>query len=158
MYNMKQNFTKSVNLPDVKSPDTGLTSMQEKCAVLLASGIRITDVAKQIGASRGAIYRWLNLDAFQCFYNLMKQDVKNYVEGSVLELHGLALDGIKAGLSSQNEAIRLKTSMWVIEKINQMQVGATDVRQVLKVKTSESEEWGAEDRYRKALDVAGIDA
>lgn len=37
-----------------------------------------------------------------------------------------ALAGIKASLSSENEAVKLRASMWVIEKISQMQVGTTD--------------------------------
>lgn len=154
---MGQNITKSSRAVAVISPDTGLTAQQEKCAVLLASGIRITDVAKAIGASRGTLYRWQNQVAFQCFYNLMKQDVKNYVEGSVLELHSQALDGIKASLSSDNEAIKLRASMWVIEKINQMQVGSTDVRSALKIQSNIEASWGSETRYKKALEDAGID-
>ncbi len=87
----------------------------------------------------------------------MKQDVKNYVEGSVLELHSQALDGIKASLSSDNEAIKLRASMWVIEKINQMQVGSTDVRSALKIQSNTEESWSSETRYKKALEDAGID-
>lgn len=154
---MKQNITKSSRAVDVISPDTGLTAQQERCAVLLASGIRITDVAKALGTSRGTLYRWQNKVAFQCFYNLMKQDVKNYVEGSVLELHSQALEGIKASLSSENEAIKLRASMWVIEKISQMPVGNTDVRSALKMQSNLAESWDSGTKYQKALEDAGID-
>ena len=32
----------------VVNPDTGLTSNQEQCAIMLASGVSITEVSKQI--------------------------------------------------------------------------------------------------------------
>lgn len=155
---MEQNLTKSAKIPDVVSPETGLTTLQEKGAILLASGIRLTEVAKELGTSRGTLYRWQNQVAFQCFYNLMKQDVKNYMEGSVLELHTQALEGIKSSLSSDNEAIRLKASMWVIEKISQIQVGETDARRVLKEESKrESAGWNWESDYQKALEKAGLE-
>lgn len=87
----------------------------------------------------------------------MKQDVKNYVEGSVLELHSQALEGIKASLSSENEAIKLRASMWVIEKISQMPVGNTDVRSALKMQSNLAESWDSGTKYQKALEDAGID-
>lgn len=155
---MKQNITQSGKAPEIVSPDTGLTALQEKGAILLASGIRISDVAKELGTSRGTLYRWQNQVAFQCFYNLMKQDVKNYMEGSVLELHTQALEGIKASLSSCNEAIKLRASMWVIEKISQMAVGQTDVRSALKFQSNLSERWDSDKRYREALEDAGLEA
>lgn len=67
-----------------------------------------------------------------------------------------ALAGIKASLSSENEAVKLRASMWVIEKISQMQLGTTDVRSALKAQSNFSEAWDRETRYKKALKEAGL--
>lgn len=155
---MEQNKTKSSQALEAVSPDTGLTSLQERGAILLASGARLSDVAKELGTSRGTLYRWLNQVAFKCYYNLMKQDVKNYLEGSVLEMHTQALEGIRSSLSSDNEGVKLKASMWVIERISQMEIGATDVRGVLKAQSaSPLVDWEDEHAYRRALKEAGLE-
>lgn len=151
---MEQNDTMIAKPNGQVSKDTGLTAQQEKCAILLASGIKITDVAEQIGTSRGTLYRWQNLVAFQCFYNLMKQDIKNYVEGSVLELHTKALKAIGESMESNNEQIRLKASMWVIDKIQQIEVGNTDVRRALMLQGAVS--WNDKDEYERRLKEAGL--
>lgn len=154
---MEHNLTETGDgVMEVVSAETGLTALQEKGAILLASGVRLSDVAKELGTSRGTLYRWQNQVAFQCFYNLMKQDLKNYIEGCVMELHTQALEGIKASLSSCNESIRLKASTWVIERIEAMAVGETDVRSVMR-QQSAVDDWLTEGRYRRALEDAGLD-
>lgn len=155
---------KKTNLKEVKvevvSQKTGLTSLQERCAVLLASGVRLSDVAKGVDVSRGTIYKWQNLVAFQCFYNLMKADFKNYVEGCLMNLQAQALEGINASLSSDNESTRLKASMWVLERISQIQVGETDVRKVVKdavgIESCKVSQWEGQ-MYQDMLDDMGLE-
>lgn len=154
---MEHNLTKQAEDVEVVSKETGLTSQQEKGAILLASGLRLSDVAKELGTSRGTLYRWMNQVTFQCFYNLMKQDAKNYLEGCVLGLHSQALEGLQASLSSCNESIRLKASMWVIEQIGKIGAGETDARKVLKEQSVTEEDWLSEGRYQNALKEAGMD-
>lgn len=158
---MEQKETKTSPALEAVSPDTGLTALQERGAILLASGARLTDVAKEMNISRGTLYRWLNKEAFKCFYNLMKLDVKNYMEGSVLEMHKQALEGIRASLDSSNEAVKLKASMWIIEKISQMQIGVTDIRQALKAQANNDYlNWmdGIDElAYKRALKEAGLE-
>lgn len=148
---MEQNLTKMGRDQVVVHPDSGLTSTQEKCALLLAAGVRISEVAKQVGTSRGTLYRWLDLPAFQCFFNMVKKEMKQYVEGSLLEMHQQALDGIKASLGSQREEVRLRASVWVVDRICQMQIGETQVREVLK------EETFGRQGYLHALDESGLE-
>ena len=165
---MEQNQTKSAQALQVIHPDTGLTALQEKCCLLLAAGIRITDAALQVGASRGTLYRWLQQPAFQCYLNLAKKEVQQFVEGSLLNLHQKALEGIEASLDSQREDLRLKASTWVLEKIQQMPVGACDIRKVLqeeaRLKPSRVDAWDTfarereiERNYQKALADAGLE-
>lgn len=140
----------------VVNPDTGLTSNQEQCAIMLASGVSITEVSKQINTSRTTIYRWLGSLAFQCFFNSMKLDAKNYIEGSLFGLKEKALDSIKACLESNNDAIKLKASMWIVDKISQIKVGEFEIRNALQEKSQELEKWGQEDRYKKKLAHFGL--
>lgn len=165
---MEQNLTNSAQALQVIHPDTGLTALQEKCCLLLAAGIRITDAALQVGASRGTLYRWLQQPAFWCYLNQAKKEVKEYVEGSLLNLHQKALEGIEASLDSQREDLRLKAATWVLEKIQEMPVGASDIRKVLleeaTLKPSRVDAWDRfgrereiERNYQKALADAGLE-
>lgn len=160
---MKQSLTKPEKAVEVVHPYSGLTALQEKCAILLASGIRITDAAVQVGTSRASIYRWMEDAAFICFYNQMKKEVQNYVEGALLDLHQKALDGIKASLDSPREEVRLRASMWVVEKVSQMPIGDTSIRKVLQ-RESEQEagkvDWWINSRdkdYKQRLLDAGLE-
>lgn len=160
---MKQDLTKSAQVVQVAHPDTGLTALQEKCAILLASGRRITDAAQEVGASRASIYRWLEQAAFLCFYNQMKKEVQQYVEGALLDLHQQALDGIKASLESTREEVRLKASIWVVEKVSQLPIGETSLRQALKEGAAKEAKEDAFERsrndraYQRSLLDAGLE-
>ena len=155
---MEQNLTKPVNAAALIHPDSGLTTQQERCALLLAAGERITDAANQVGTSRGTIYRWLASPAFSCFLNQAKQEILQYVEGSLMGLHQQALDVIKESLSSTREDLRFKASAWLIDKIERMQVGEGDVRRVIRQglenQTRKEETWLDETMIRENVDAA----
>lgn len=156
---MEQNLTKSAQGVQVIHSDTGLTAQQERCALLLAAGTRITDAAQQVGTSRGTLYRWLQQQPFQCYYNQAKKDVQQVVEGSLLDLHQRALEGIRASLESQKEEVRLKASTWVVDRISQMPVGASDVRKVMKEDIAQSALYyqSVKEEYQRALAEAGLE-
>lgn len=156
---MEQNLTKSAQGVQVIHSDTGLTAQQERCALLLAAGTRITDAAQQVGTSRGTLYRWLQQQPFQCYYNQAKKDVQQVVEGSLLDLHQRALEGIRASLESQKEEVRLKASTWVVDRISQMPVGASDVRKVMKEDIAQSALYyqNVQEEYQRALAEAGLE-
>ena len=156
---MERNLTKSAQGVQVIHSDTGLTAQQERCALLLAAGTRITDAAQQVGTSRGTLYRWLQQQPFQCYYNQAKKDVQQVVEGSLLDLHQRALEGIRASLESQKEEVRLKASTWVVDRISQMPVGASDVRKVMKEDIAQSAPYyqSVKEEYQRALAEAGLE-
>ena len=138
------------------SPDTGLTPKQEQCAIMLASGVSMSEVSKHINTSRTTIYRWQGDLAFQCFFNSMKLDAKNYIESSLFGLKEKALDSIKACLDSNNDAIKLKASMWIVDKIDQIKVDDFEIRKTLQERSQPLEKWGTEERYKRALEKYGL--
>lgn len=155
---MKQDLIKNDDVLVYRSTETGLTAQQEKCAVLMASGISISDIAKMIEISRATIYRWLSQTTFKCFLNFMKQDAKNHLEGSLLSMQAKAIDTIKASLDSESEAIKIRSAMWVMDKVEKMVIGETDAREVL---FQESRNWWASDSqwertYKDKLKDAGL--
>jgi len=157
---MKQ-ICKSLDNRQVVSKETGLTSQQEKGAMLLASGSKIDDVCQVLQIGRATLYRWRRRESFQCFYNLITQDIKTYVETSIMELHADALQAIKDSLQSDNEAIKLKSAMWILDKVASVDIGETNYRKILKAQVIENqkETWrvhSIDKDYQKLLSQEGM--
>ena len=119
------------------SPATGLTPQQEQACILLASGESYTAVAQRLNINRGTLYKWQDLLPFQCFYNKQCSDYKAEVRNALLGLHAEAVDTVKELMHNGGEATRLKAAIWLLVKIEAVEVGATDVRAVLKAQHTE---------------------
>lgn len=119
------------------SPATGLTPQQEQACILLASGESYTAVAQRLNINRGTLYKWQDLLPFQCFYNKQCSDYKAEVRNALLGLHAEAVDTVRELMHNGGEATRLKAAIWLLEKVEAVEVGATDVREVLKAQHTE---------------------
>lgn len=111
---------------------TGLTPVQEKAAILLASGINIGAVAEQLNLSKGTLYNWQRTLTFQCFYNRQSSDYRQSLRDGLFGLADTALSAIRDSLTSTNEAVRLRAAIWVVERVNEAPVGGTDFRAELR--------------------------
>ena len=115
-------MTKKTEKKEIENIDTGLTSIQEQCAALLASGRSVTEVAETLGVSRGSIYRWRGSSEFFQYERQLKEDLKMQVENKIAALHSQAFQSIKECLISANDAVRLKAAVWIIERISQQDI------------------------------------
>ncbi len=144
------------------SPITGLTPQQEQACILLASGESYTATAERVGVNRGTLYKWQENLAFQCFYNQQASDYQAEVKNALLGLHSEAIATVRELLHTGGEATRLKTALWLLEKVEALEVGATDVREVLKERYTEQAAWDLptshlnDKAYRKALKEMGL--
>lgn len=146
-----------------KSNVTGLTPLQEQACMMLASGEGITAVAEKLSLNRGTLYKWQHYMAFQCFYNQQCQDYKSEVKNALMGMHAQAIATVGELLETGNESTRLKAAMWLLEKVEAVEVGDTDIRAVLKAQCSHSlDDWGDfapqlnEREYKKALNYYGL--
>ena len=143
------------------NPQTGLTPLQEQVAMMLATGETISAVAVKLDINRCTIYEWQRLVTFQCFLNKQAKDYRDNLRNGLFGLANNALQVINNGLHSECETNRLKTAMWLIEKIKDLDTGQTDVRNVLKAEcTHEMFGWdgGRFDKkaYNDALELYGL--
>lgn len=145
------------------SPTTGLTPQQEQACILLASGENVTNVADKLSLNRGTLYKWQQNKAFVCFYNKQCQDYKNDVKNGLLGLHQQAIATMGQLMTTGNEATRLKAAMWVLDKVEAIEIGDTNIRQVLKDQcTITNEDWIGftrvdEKEYKRQLKTYGLD-
>lgn len=145
------------------SPITGLTPQQEQACLLLASGENLTDVADKLSLNRGTIYKWQQNKAFECFFNKQCREYKDEVRNGLLGLHQQAIATMGQLIATGNEATRLKAAIWVLEKIEAINVGETNIKQVLKAQcTTTTDDWADftqfnEKEYKKQLKAYGLD-
>ena len=145
-----------------KSVETGLSSIQEQTAILLASGESITAVAEKMNVNRSTIYQWQTMLTFQCFFNQQKKDIREELKSGIFMLGDMAMNTLKDCLHSENEQVRLKASLAILEKIENATIGDCDARAILKEKATYDDElnWGSaylhEEEYQKLLNENGL--
>ena len=148
---IQQNPTKNVV--------TGLTPQQEKACIMLASGESYTAVAEQLDINRGTLYKWQSLPTFECYYNLQCKDYQDGVKNGLLGLHRRAIETITELMINGNESTRLRASIWVLDKVANINIGSVDVRAVLQNQCT-SVDWGFPDfdekGYKKMLKEYGL--
>lgn len=117
---------KNQQTPTETTQNTGLTPLQEQVAILLASGESITDVATKMNVNRTTIYCWQQKINFQCFYNQQCQIIQDNIRNGLCGLYSEALEAVKRCLKSPNEAVMLKTAMYVLGKVEMLDVSRQD--------------------------------
>jgi hypothetical protein len=117
---------------EVTNKETGLTPLQEKAVLLLVSGKNITEVSSELEIDRGTVYKWLEKITFKAFYNKQCKEIKENISNGLMGLYNEAIQAIKEGINSDNEAIRLKSAIWLVDHLNSQSVGETDPRVMIK--------------------------
>ena len=141
---------------------TGLTPQQEQACILLASGEGLTSVAEKLSLNRGTLYKWQQNPAFMCYYNKQCKDFQNEVKSGIMGLHAQAMATMRELMTTGNENTRLKASMWILEKVEAVDVGETEIRDVLREQcTTNPYEFREvvqfdERKYKKALKQYGL--
>lgn len=115
---------------------TGLTPLQEKAAILLASGETITDVAINIGVQRNTLYEWLKKVVFVCYLNSQRKEQQSSLRNGLFSLYCDAIKALKEVLKSDDNGNKLKAAMLIISRVDREQVGEIDPREILKKQAS----------------------
>ena len=135
---MTQQKSTEINKIDAVNKATGLTPLQEQAIVLLLSGNNVSSVANQLSIDRGTIYQWQEKENFQAFYNSLQKKIKFETESGLMGMFNDAIQSVKNCLNSDNEQVRLKAAIWLIEEIKSKQIGQTDPRLMIKGKCTEN--------------------
>lgn len=120
--------------------ETGLTPVQEKAAQLLTEGKGITECAEELGIAPPDLYKWEGKPNFQAYCNRLALNQKLDTSQKLLSLQEKALEAIEGCLESDNEAVRFKAAMYIVEKVEKREIGIADVREMLRNQATESGE------------------
>ena len=136
---------------------TGLAPIQENAVALLIAGESISSVAEKLGVNRTTIYQWQSKEVFQCYYNLLLGEVKSNMENEILNLHRDAIGILRSSLTSDSEAIRMKTAFWIIERLDKKDVELIDPIEAIKNKCPYTTEYLDEGKFRRLLRENGLE-
>lgn len=143
---------------------TGLTPTQERACSLLASGAKTAEVAQKLDVPEQTIYLWQKQTTFVCYYNKQRSVIKNAAVQSLFGLMDEAVTAIRESLNSTNESVRLKAASYIIDKLQNVEVGKTDIVEAVRAEATyaDTEGWGItenvfhESEYRDRLKELGV--
>jgi hypothetical protein len=130
--------------------ETGLSDMQERAVQLIVSGKTKAEVAQDLNIDRSTLYKWSDKIAFEAYYNLLKKDVQDQSINKLLGLYDKAISAISKGLESDSESIRIKTALWLIERIGGHEISYTDPKEVIRLMCRSGSDFD-EVKYKKLL-------
>lgn len=142
---------------------TGLTDTQERACKLLATGESVESTAQQLNIEVNTLILWRRNKAFECYYNLQREQRRNATIASVYALADEAIKTLKESLTfSAGEATRLKAATYIIDKLQTLEIGETDVREAVRREANIVADWGEnltfdERKYKEKLRAMGVD-
>ena len=105
-------------------------AQQQQTLGLLAIGLRIEEIAETLGVHRSTIWRWRQDPEFIAQWNQILTDTREEQTRSLLELQQEAIEALRGCLRSENDMVRLRASLSVLEKVASLTVGSTDSEEV----------------------------
>lgn len=146
---------------NLRSKQTGLTPVQEKAVALMIDGADMEEVAKQCQIEVNVLLGWQNTLVFQCYLNQKKSFIKSVIKSGCISMYAEALKTLRDCLQSNNESIKLKSATLILQMIDNIPVGNTDVRAQLKEQCKINEDWMGnpmydEKKYQKLLNENGL--
>ena len=107
-----------------------LNAQQQQTLGLLATGLRIEEIAETLKVHRSTIWRWRQDPEFIAQWNQILTDTREEQTRSLLELQQEAIEALRGCLRSENDIVRLRASLSVLEKVESLSVGSTDSEEV----------------------------
>ena len=107
-----------------------LNAQQQQTLGLLTTGLRIEEIAETLGVHRSTIWRWRQDPEFIAQWNQILTDTREEQTRSLLELQQEAIEALRGCLRSENDMVRLRASLSVLEKVESLSVGSTDSEEV----------------------------
>ncbi len=100
-----------------------LEPQQQKALTLLAGGLGVDEVSDALDIHRSTLWRWRKHPEFIASWNQMVKQGKEKQIQALLELQQQAFNVLRDCLSSQNELLRFKAAITIVEKVGAMPEG-----------------------------------
>ena len=107
-----------------------LEPQQQQALVLLAGGQSVDEISDTLKIHRTTLWRWRKQPEFIASWNQMVKQGKEKQVQALLELQQQALSVLKDCLSSQNELLKFKAAITIMEKIGAITEGPVYVDEI----------------------------
>ena len=97
-----------------------LEPQQQQALVLLAGGQSVDEISDTLKIHRTTLWRWRKQPEFIANWNQMVQQGKEKQVQTLLELQQQAFNVLRECLSSQNELLRFRAAIAIVEKVGAM--------------------------------------
>ena len=108
-----------------------LEPQQQQALVLLAGGQGVDEISDTLKIHRTTLWRWRKQPEFIARWNQMVQQGKERQIQLLLELQQQALHVLKDCLSSENELLRFKAAIAIVDKVGAMPDGSVYPDEIL---------------------------
>ncbi len=96
----------------------------------LLSGESISSTAKKLNVCRSYIYENLEKPTVRAEYNRRLNDLKTDSENKISGLYQKAIDTLEGSLTAENEGVRLKTALFLIDRLDKLGHLETDPKTI----------------------------
>ena len=101
-----------------------LEPQQQQALVLLAGGQSVDEISDTLKIHRTTLWRWRKQPEFIASWNQIVQQGKERQIKSLLDLQQQAFNVLRECLSSQNELLRFRAAIAIVEKVEVMPDGS----------------------------------
>ena len=108
-----------------------LEPRQQHAMVLLAGGQGVNEVCDALNIHRTTLWRWRKHPEFIAGWNQMVKQGKEKQIQALLELQQQAFNVLRDCLSSQNELLRYKAAITIVEKVEAIPEGPVYVQEIV---------------------------
>ena len=108
-----------------------LEPQQQQALVLLAGGQSVDEISDTLKIHRTTLWRWRKQPEFIASWNQMIQQGKEKQLKSLLDLQQQAFNVLRECLSSQNELLRFRAAIAIVEKVGVMPDGSVYADEIL---------------------------
>ena len=108
----------------------GLPPVQEKAAHLLATGMKVQDVAESISVNRTTIWNWKKDPDFIVLMNNLRNEYRDSCRSAIWSLHSDAEETLKKSLRANSESVALRAALAILARVEDLTEAETDAELV----------------------------
>jgi transposase-like protein len=109
-----------------------LAPLQQQAMGLLATGQSVEQISNSLGIHRSTLWRWRQEPQFIAEWNQILHETKEVQERALLSLQQNAISALGDCLNSQNEMVKLRASLTILDRVQDLRVGSVQSDQILR--------------------------